>query len=288
MNGAKCRLMPDGHLRVASGLPTDRSMRLDLSEADRPVAFAQPLVSDELEPRCSFDPASRASIHGVLLQFDTWLRLLRAQFALGAQILQFGPALRHGVFHVSRGEHLLAVLDFRKGTAALSPRVDIADLRHADWNKRPIGAAVAPAGFLASSPAQLAWTYVCRTDRDMLPLRYREQPIHFRGTPRVPPAWLRDSQLLLLRELAAEPATLPELQQRTGFAPGRIDRELACLYYAGALTTSESKSARPRNGYAAVQPQSSGTELMSSWLLRAGGAVPIRANATLPAMLRRA
>src|SRR5215213_4027526 len=58
VNGAKVRLMPDGNLKVAAGLPTEHALQLNLSEVDRPVAFASPLASPQFEPRCVFDPES--------------------------------------------------------------------------------------------------------------------------------------------------------------------------------------------------------------------------------------
>ena len=39
VNGSKLRVMPDGNLKVAPGLPTERALNLNLSEVDRPVAF---------------------------------------------------------------------------------------------------------------------------------------------------------------------------------------------------------------------------------------------------------
>lgn len=122
VNGGKVRILADGNLRVSPGLPTEQSIRLNLSEVDRPVAFAKPLPSTEFEPRCTFDPTAPANIHGVLLQFETWLRLVRAQFVLGSQIIQLGAQLRHGIYHVSNRGNLLAVLDFRAGTVGMSPR----------------------------------------------------------------------------------------------------------------------------------------------------------------------
>src|SRR5665647_1808563 len=70
VNGAKVRLMPDGNLKVAAGLPTEHPIKVNLSEVDRPVAFALPHASSELAPPCTFNPASQPSISAVLLQFE--------------------------------------------------------------------------------------------------------------------------------------------------------------------------------------------------------------------------
>jgi len=281
VNGRRVRVLPGGNLRVDPGLPHEQSVRLNLSEVDRPVGFAMPLTSTEFEPRCTFDASSRASIHGALLQFENWLRLVRAQFVLGAQVIRLGAQLRHGVYHLSRGGRLLAVLDFRGGRAGVAPRAQPVDMREAQWDKRPPGAGTAPENFVRTSPAQLAWTYVRRSDRDVLPARYRADTIYFRGAPKVPMRWLRDSQLMLLRELSVEPSTFSLLRQHTGFAAVQMDHDLTCLYYAGAITTTKSKAAH-RVVRHDSQPQSSGPGLES--LLHCEVA-HYRADATAPAQL---
>jgi len=243
VNGAKVRVLPDGNLKVAAGLPTERVLRLNLSDVNRPVAFALPLASGEFEPRCTFDPASEPGIEAVLLQFESWLRFLRAQFVLGAQIIGRGAQLRHGIYQVSHRGSLLAVLDFQQGAAALSPRAHPADLWQAQWDKRPPGARIPPESFIRFTPAEVAWAYVHRTDRDLLPPRYRAEIIFYRDAPKVPLRWLRDSQLMLLRELAGESGSLEGLRQRTGLSLNQVERDLTCLYYANAITTTATKAA---------------------------------------------
>jgi hypothetical protein len=75
VNGAKVSLLPGGNLQVAAGLPAEHPLNLNLSEVDRPVAFALPLAGDDFEPRCTFDPVSEPSVQAVLLQFESWLWL---------------------------------------------------------------------------------------------------------------------------------------------------------------------------------------------------------------------
>ena len=283
VNGAKVRVMPDGNLKVAAGLPTEHALNLNLSDVDRPVAFAAPMASPEFEPRYAFDPGSGPSIDAVLLQFERWLWLLRAQFVLGAQIIRRGPQLRHGIYHVSAGGRLLAVLDFRRGKSAISSGVHPVDLWEARWDKRPIGAGDPPQGFIHQTPGQLAWAYVRRTDRDMLPNRYRDRLIYYRHAPRVPLGWLRDSQLMLLRELFIEPGTIESLRQRTGLPASHVDHDLTCLYYAGALTTTRSKAADPTAGRHDSQPLSVGPEIES--LLGTGPHADFQNDLTAPVML---
>jgi hypothetical protein len=238
VNGRNVRVTPDGNLKVAPGLPTERALNLNLGEVDRPVAFGLPLASHEIEPRCTFDPASEASIHGVLAQFEGWLRPLRAEFVLGAQLIERKSTLLRGVYHVSHNGTLLAVLDLHEGKCAISPNAHPVDLWDAEWAKRPDGARDMPPGFVPVTPARLAWAYVHRTDRDLLPPRYRSDPIYYRHVPRVPVRWLHDSQLLLLRELSVEPGTFEALRQRTGFSVKHLAYDLSCLYYATAITTT--------------------------------------------------
>jgi hypothetical protein len=165
VNGAKARSTPDGNLRVTPGLPTERLLDLHPADVDRPLAFALPLASDDLEPRCTFDPSSQPSIEAVLAQFDHWVWLVRAQFVLGAQIIHRAPQLRRGIYHVGHAGRLLAVLDFLHGKAAIAPRAQSVDLWQAQWLKRPIGAHDLPQSFAPATPAQLVRTYVRRTDR---------------------------------------------------------------------------------------------------------------------------
>jgi hypothetical protein len=282
VNGAKVSLLPDGNLKVAAGLPTEHALNLNLADVGRPVAFATPLPSPKFEPRCTFSHESSASVQAVLLQFENWLQVVRSQFVLGARILQQSTALRHGIFHLNHRGRLLAVLDFKAGKAGLSPSAHPVDLWNARLEKRPPGAGEAPPAFLRFTPAQFAWAYVRRTDRDLLPPRYERDPIYFRHVPKVPLRWLSDSQLMLLRELSVEPATMETLHQHTSFALPQMRRDLTCLYYAGAITTTRAKAPAPLGRHDS-QPYSSGPEFEP---LRSAEPSPCdAADFTAPALL---
>ena len=67
--------------------------------------------------------------------------------------------------------------------------------------------------------------------------------LYFRHSPRVPLRLLRDSQLMLLQLLNAEPGTMDDLRQRTSLPLGHLEHDLTCLYYAGSITTTRSKAA---------------------------------------------
>lgn len=238
VNGAKCGLSAGGRLKVAPGLPTEHTVRLELSEVDRPLAFAQPLAPANLDALCVFDAASEPSVHETLARFEKWLQPVRVRFALGALLLARDSEGRRGTYHVSHRGTLLAALDFQQGVAAISPRAHPPDLWEASWVSRPPSAGMTPPGFKSCSITELAWGYVRRTDRDMLPARYRTEAIYYRHVPRVPMRWLRDSQLMLLRELSAGPATLRTLAERSSVPAPQLAHDLACLYYAGSVTTS--------------------------------------------------
>ncbi|GAB2594640.1 hypothetical protein GCM10027034_29900 [Ramlibacter solisilvae] len=244
INGANVRVLPDGNLRVAAGVPTEKALRLDLAEVDRPIAVATPL-SPDFEPHWRFDPLSPPSIEAVLLQFETWLWQARAQFVLGAMIAENIDQMRGAVYHVSHQGHLLAVVDLSQNKAAFLPRVHPETLWEASWQRRPPAANALPASFVNTTPAVLAWTYARHTGRSLIPARYQQLTLYYRGAPRVPLRLLRDSHLLILSELSAGPASLDELERRTTLPRLRLENDLACLYYAGAITSRQRNAGNP-------------------------------------------
>ena len=102
-----------------------------------------------------------------------------------------------------------------------------------------------PAHFARASLAQLMWQYAVRTQRDALPKHYRTGPLYFRRAPRLPQRLLKDSQLLVMRELLLAPATFAELQQRCGLDAARLARDLMALYFVGSITSNPKRAARP-------------------------------------------
>ncbi|MGC1174328.1 hypothetical protein [Polaromonas sp.] len=240
--GEKCRLVGADTLKILAGLPTERAVQLDLDEVDRPIAFALPLASSDFDPKHTFDLNSAASLHQALQQFESWLRPLRSQFALGGQLIARESELLPGIYHVSQKGALLAVMDFHEWRIGIARRADPVDFEQAHWDRRPLEAHDIPAHFLRSSLTQLRWIYAQRTERDVLPPRYRSRPVYFRHAPAVPTRWLRDSQLLLLRELSVEGGDFDALQRRTALAPGQLARDLASLYFAGSVTTTPDKA----------------------------------------------
>lgn len=284
VNGSRISVLADGNLRVMPGRPQEHMLTLRLDEVHRPVAFSTPLASSELEVVCTFDPASEAGIEATLKRFDHWLRPLLFKAELGALILERGTALRGNIYHVCQKERLLAVLDFRHGKAAVLPTAVAEDLRGAEWEHRPRSAHDLPQSFHACTPAQLVWTYASHTARDLLPARYRTETVYYRHEPRVPMAWLGDSTLRVLSALFTEPCNMRTLGLRTGIDDTTLARDLSCLYYAGAVTTTAFKAAGSIEIRPHELPPPEATDEHDSSLGRSS-LPPLDGERTAPAML---
>ncbi len=284
INGSRISLLPNGDLRILAGQPTEQALNLKLEEVNRPVAFSTPLAVPDFEPACTFDPSSESSMHKVLQRFDVWLQPLLFRSALGALIIEGGTALRGSIYHVLSKSTLLAVLDFRHGKAAVLPTALPGDLKDAHWDKRPNGAHDLPESFSPCTPAQLVWIHARHTGHDLLPARYRTEVLYYRHAPRVPMGWLRDSMLRVLSALAVEPGTFQALRERTGIADALLASDLACLYYAGAVTTTAFKAA----GSTLLRPErpSSHSRIEDLAALDGGSTLPpMDSEQTAPAML---
>ena len=284
VSGTRISVLPDGNLRVSAGRPQEHALTLRLNEVNRPVAFSTPLAASHFEALCTFDPASELDIHDVLYRFEGWLQPLLFKAALGAQIIEHGTALRGGIFHVREGARLLAVLDFRHGRAAVLPGAQPVALQQASWERRPSGAHALPESFAPCTPAQLLWTYARHTTRDLLPERYRTETIYYRREPRVPMGWLRDSTLRLMSALFTEPGAFAGLRQRTDIPDKTLAAELACLYYAGAVTTTAFKAAGSLVARPAEPTGRAPIDEVDSTLGRST-LPPLDAERTAPAML---
>jgi len=286
INGSKISLLPSGDLRVLAGQPTEQALNLRLEEVNRPVAFSTPLAVSDFEPVCTFDPSADPGTHKMLQQFDTWLQPLLFKIALGGRIIDGGTGLRGSIYHVRHKARLLAVLDFRHGKAAILPSALPNDLKEAQWDKRPDGAHDLPESFARCTPAQLVWSYARHTARDLLPARYRSEVLYYRHVPRVPMGWLRDSMLRVLSALATEAGTFKSLSQRTGTPDVLLASDLACLYYAGAITTTPFKAAGA--GARELQKPAPGPHVEDVDSLQGSSTLPpLDSEQTAPAMLNQ-
>jgi len=290
VSGEKSRLLSAKTLKILAGRPTERALQLNLSEIDRPIAFSLPLASSELDPMYTFDPRSGASLNKLLQQMEVHLRALCCQFVLGGQLIARESQLLPGIYQISHKGELLAVMDFHEWRIGISPSADPLDFELARWDRRPLAARAIPGHFLPNSLAQLRWIYAQRTKREVLPPRYRSKPVYFRRAPDVPLRWLRDSQLVLLRELSRAAGTFDVLQQRTGLSEAQLARDLASLYFAGSVTTTPDKAGTGSFGDQEAAPQAAGGQPLEAAALDPA-APPLRPrlplDLTAPARLRR-
>ncbi|MES2939333.1 MAG: hypothetical protein V4864_16725 [Pseudomonadota bacterium] len=245
ISGQRTQLLPDGTLRVGPGTPSGRSLQLNLADVDRPVAFARPLPGAGFSPAYAFDQADRTQQKAVLERFAGWLQPLISQFALASVVIDQYAALGGGSFQVLFNGRLIAVVNMR-GDVGVLPSAALLDFQDALW-RRVSEPAEVPTGFVRTSLSQLMWQFAMRTRRDMLPPRYRTASLYFRRPPRLAHRLLKDSHLLLMRELASAPATLRELAKRTGMDETLAAHGLAALYLVGTITSNPKRAAARRD-----------------------------------------
>ena len=245
VSGSHARRLPDGTLRIVPGLPSGRSIRINLREIDWPIAFSTASGAPAFESGYGFRADCAQSIQSVLDQLEGWLRPLIVQFYLASQIVQKNLDLRCGVFHVNVRGKLYAMVSLRGGIGVW-PIADPADLQHAVWSRRPESADAIPSHFVRTDYSQLMWQYATRTMRDCLPPHYRTRLLFLRRPPRLPMRLLDDPSLLLMRELGSSPGTFAELALRTGIADAQLSRHLGALYMVGAITADPRRVPAPR------------------------------------------
>lgn len=239
-NGSCIEMRPDGSLQIGSTADGARPVRLNLDQADRPIAFSLPLACSQLGALHTFHIDSPAGIRAMLDRFDGWLRPMAVQLCLASYIAEHNLDLNSGVFHVIAKGRLQAVVS-RSGIGVL-PIADPAELADASWARRPGFADDIPRHFLRIGFPQLMWQYAMRTTRDALPPRFRTGLIYWRAPPQLPHRLLTDTHLIMARELAHAPATFRELGQRTRLPDVRLARSLAALYMVGAITTDRRRA----------------------------------------------
>ena len=283
VHGARTVPMPDGTLRVNPGKPSGRSVLLDLSDIDRPLAFARPVPAAPFDA-ASFDLEDPVQVAAMLDRFSGWLQPLTAQFCLAASLLEQHAALGTGSFHVLQGPQLIAVVNMR-GDAGVLPTATTVDFEEALWRRSPQSNPPIPEQFARLSLSQLMWQFAQRSTRDLLPPHYRTGLLYFRRPPRLPQRLMRDAHLLLLRELATGCGTMEELQARTGMASTQISRDLAALYLVGAITSNPKRAAAGATKRLETNDSllSAPPSLPSAAAPRAG---PVNPDLTAPAPLR--
>lgn len=222
-------------------------LTLNRAEVDRPLAFSTPLPEGFVSAEF-FDADDEASVRQRLQRFEAWLRPLRTQFALGAQLVERVASYKGGVVHLTHDNKLLAVVDMDRWQVGLLIPARPVDIAMAEWVRRPALASDIPSSFIRLPLHRVMWTYAVRTLRDVLPARYREQTVYLRRIPAMPPRWFDDLHLLLMRELMVQPAPLSGLIGRCGASAGEVAHHLAALYYAGGVTTDADSARRAESG----------------------------------------
>jgi hypothetical protein len=250
INGREVECLEGNAVRVNTLLPYSPTISLNPAEITRPIAFTQPMP-EGIEAAEIIDFRSQSLTRAVLQRFEAWLRPLRAQFALGSEMVARESELIKGIYHLldAHGK-LLAVINLVKWTASLLPMVRPVDFDDANWVLRPNIAGDIPPGFITLPVAQLMWTYAVRTTNNVLPPRYRTHKIFLRRIPQLPSGWLRDAHLVTLRALSMAPGEFSDIQAATDLPKELLARTLAALYYAGAVTTNKAMAShleRPRS-----------------------------------------
>ena len=216
---------------------------LNRAEVDRPLAFSTPLPEGFASAEF-FDAADEGSVRQRLQRFEAWLRPLRTQFALGAQLVERMREFPKGVVHLLQEEKLIAVIDMDRGQVGLHTPARPIDLDMVRWVAAAIPSHDIPPSFMRLSLHRVLWTFAVRTVRQVLPARYRERTIYLRRVPRVPARWFEESHLRFMRELMVRPGTLEEMRARMDVTDVEIEQCVTALYYGGGLTTDPESARR--------------------------------------------
>lgn len=271
VNGARAQLLPDGSLCIGSAEAGGRSVRLALTDVSRPIAFSEPLASLDLEPAYSFSISEPASVCTVLDAMKTrWLACTAVRRWLAGRLIASEQTLTQRIYHLVRGERLLAVID-RTGDIGWLPDLADEELEAADWEGSPGSAGFIPDSFRRTTISELVWDYALRSKADLLPSRYRSSRIYLRRPPKIPPSLIGDDHVLVMKELVGRPASFTELVQRTGLASLQLAQALAALYLTGSITTDERRAGKAVRAVSAAMAAPAANS--SLWCLpRAGSA----------------
>jgi DNA-binding transcriptional ArsR family regulator len=236
INGQCAQHLGDGRIRIASRQAGGRSVHLQLSRAQRPVAFSLPVPAN-LHGVTSFDVGAFESILEAIGVFEFVLAAEAARFLLAGHIVDQQDVLSSGTYELRAKGQLIAVVDMR-GDACVLPSVRPANFDIAVWTRANHDRMRVPQNFARASLALLMWRYVSRSPRDLLPVRYRTGSIYFRRPPRIDPVLVDEEHLLVMRELAIRPASYDELKARLDMQDVVLARTLAALYYVGSITAN--------------------------------------------------
>lgn len=238
--GAMAQALPGGRVRVpdrAEGFVT-----LDPHVPSRRTFFSLPVADARIRPAYTFDPYSPGSVEYALRQVEAVLRPLAAELLLAHRIAERMPELRARRYELTRRGVVIALVDLG-GAVGLHPRRTPHDIERAQWRALRNAPGIPPE-FHVTTFAEMFSRYLDRVPRDLLPDRYRSLPIHLRAGVRLPPRAVQPVHFALLSELTKEPLTFEELQFRRRLEREVLERALAVLFYAGAITTNPKRNRR--------------------------------------------
>jgi hypothetical protein len=256
VNGSRTHVLSPDEVSVQGASEAVAPLRMRLPDVDRPVAFSRPFAEETFEPACSFDMRSTGSLVVMLARFSQWLRAKAMLLALADLLTQHAAAIRRRsrVYHLVCDGRLVGVIDLQ-GDIAVLPEATLGDLARASWSPRPDAAGYVPDNFARKSLAGLLWEYAGRTQRDLLPARYREVPIHLKRTPLLGHRLFTDAHLYVLRELAKGPRTFAQLCAADKFAAQDVARALTSFYLVGCITSRQARADASRHEpYPSVWP----------------------------------
>ncbi len=235
INGSSIHGFTNDELLLKTNHPTREWLHLNPAKMTRPVAFAGRLPS-ALEIADRVDFSSHTSIRQQLRNFEAWLRPLRAQFTLGADVLEREAELGSGIYHVNLQGHLLAVIDTVKSRMGLAPTARPVDLTQATWDRRPMSADLIPDNFIKMSLGKLKLIYATRTQSDILPPSLRTETLYPRREL-LQSSWMEEEHWLLLQALHSKASSFEALMERTGMPANMLAHYLAPLHFAKLVTT---------------------------------------------------
>ena len=238
VDGQAVQALSGNSVQVRTYRPDLPTITLDPTQTKLPIAFTAPVPFGlEGVEQVNFKDSHQLRIS--LQRFEAWLRPMRAQFALGADLVAREQELAQGVYHVlGTNSQLVAVVNLLDWRVSMLPMARPIDFENANWVPRPSMAADMPPGFISMTVVELMWTYAVRTMQDVLPSRYRKDTVYLRRLPRLPQGWVRDEHLVILRALSSAAATFKSLVDITGLHTDHLARCLAALYFSGAITTN--------------------------------------------------
>lgn len=242
IKGARIARIHDNRLRVIASDGTSTGAAFLLDVGSRPVAITTPAPQQvrQLGP-LFFDPAQEGGLALGLAALDAALAGRRRQFWTASHLVEHNATVGKAIYELRAGAAVLAVADM-KGSVFISPTATEQEFDHAVWRHRARRTVEVPPDFERHALAELLWSYATRTQRELLPERYRESSIYLRRPPRVPQEAVGDVHLRIIRELAVDSASMANLAERVGVDDETLARSLAALYLVGSVTTNPERA----------------------------------------------